>query len=185
MKTTRIAILSATLCLPSLLVSGAPAFDSGSNGSMGAFNPTTSTNLQVPPDGVFHFTTVNIPNGVGVTFTRNALNTPVYLLAQGNLVIVGVIDLYGGNSILSNPGRGGPGGFDGGFGTVQGLPASDGQGPGGGKTSNGKSGAFGGAASGNSNTNIYGNTVLVPLIGGSGGAGGTDGNGGDATHSPG
>src|SRR5439155_17308437 len=107
-------------------------FSSGSNGSYGALNPTSSTNLDMPPDGIFHCTTVNIPAGVTVGFNRNALNTPVYLLAQSNVVISGAITVEGypgGNG----PGQGGPGGFDGGFPAIQGYPPSDGQGPGGGK----------------------------------------------------
>src|SRR5205814_7558464 len=71
------------------------AFSSGSTGADGAFNPTTSVALQVPPDGKFNYTTINIPFGVTVTFTRNARNTPVYILATGNVTINGNIDVGG------------------------------------------------------------------------------------------
>ena len=51
------------------------AFDSGSTGADGAFSPTVNTTLELPPSGVFNFTTVNVPAGVTVTFKKNATNT--------------------------------------------------------------------------------------------------------------
>src|SRR3989338_7792461 len=107
----------------------AGTFNSGSTGADGAFNPTADTELQLPADGVFNFTTVNIPAGVTVTFKKNASNTPVYILATGDVAIAGAIKVDGGStssSIGNNPGSGGPGGFDGGWGGVAGL--SDGAG---------------------------------------------------------
>jgi hypothetical protein len=147
----------------------AAAFDSGSDGSYGPLNIDTSTNLDVPPDGVFHCTTISIGGGASLSFNRNPRNTPVYLLAQGNVIINGAINIYGGSYSGSNPGRGGPGGFDGGFGFVQGYAASDGQGPGGGSVSAYPIAVF--ATPFGQNSNVYGNTLLVPLVGGSGGAG--------------
>lgn len=122
------------------------AFDSGSTGADGAFSPTATTELQLPPSGVFNFTTVNIPSGVTVTFKRNETNTPVVLLASGDVTINGAIKVNGGaathtgtavNGNLADdgiPGVGGPGGYDGGRG---GLAATskrggNGLGPGGG-----------------------------------------------------
>ena len=68
-----------------LLLAGAAAqaqVNSGSNGSDGAFNPTTNTviNMADHPDGIYHYTSVNISNGVTVTFIPNANNTPVVWL---------------------------------------------------------------------------------------------------------
>jgi hypothetical protein len=65
----------------------AHAFDSGSTGVNGAFVPTVNTERQLPPDGVFNFTNVNIPAGVTVTFAKNATNTPVTILASGDVTI--------------------------------------------------------------------------------------------------
>jgi hypothetical protein len=178
MKMKIVSTILMGLCLLPL-AAWAQTFDSGSDGSYGPLNVTTSTNLVVPPDGIFHCTTINISPGGGnnvVTFTRDALNTPVYLLAQSNVVLSGTISIAGGNYSGSNPGRGGPGGFDGGFGPIQGYSASDGQGPGGGKVSANSGGVFALPQTGNSN--VYGNTLLVPLLGGSGGAGGAGGGGG-------
>lgn len=62
-------------------------FVSGSTGADGTFAPAANTELQLPPDGVFNYTTVNIPDGVTVTFKRNAANTPVYILATGNVTM--------------------------------------------------------------------------------------------------
>src|SRR3972149_3792529 len=73
----------------------AQTFNSGSTGADGPFNPTTNTTLALPPSGVFNFTTINIPAGVSVIFTRNATNTPVAQLASGNVTIAGTINLNG------------------------------------------------------------------------------------------
>ncbi len=147
-----------------LTLSGAQgaAFDSGSTGLDGPLNVTSNMTLSLPPDGIFNFTTITVAAGKTLTFNRNALNTPVYLLAASNVVIAGAIDVSGKPPQGVMGGQGGPGGFDGGYGG-SGLNniAGDGYGPGGGK-GNGGRGSFG--------TN-YGNALLVPLVGGSGGAG--------------
>lgn len=114
--------------LLALAASGAWAFNSGSTGADGALNPTVNTEIQLPPSGVLNYTTINIPAGVTVRFKRNALNTPIYLLASGNVTIAGTIDINGktaaatgtaGDGVLADdgvPGEGGPGGYDGGRG---------------------------------------------------------------------
>ncbi len=164
-------------------------FDSGSTGADGPLVVTNSLTLDVPTNGVFNFTTININlslNNQRLTFRRNALNTPVYLLATGDVIIQSVNDTAGvsvnGENYSGNAaGKGGPGGFDGGFGAFQGFPAGPGQGPGGGLVGLDAYWAAGVYAfPNNSNTNIYGNTLLSPLIGGSGGAagGGLGGGGG-------
>ncbi len=176
MKTIHHTKLALGLWLLSAAPLLAQTFDSGSNGSYGPLNPTSNTNLDMPPDGIFHCTTINIPVSVRVFFNRNNLNTPVYLLAQSNVVISGYISVNGGSDSGSNPGRAGPGGFDGGFGAIQSYPASDGQGPGGGSVAGNNNAVF--AFPQGANTNVYGNTLISPLIGGSGGAGGAGGGGG-------
>ncbi len=114
---------------------GAAAFDSGSSGADGAFSPTVNTTVDLPPSGIFNFTSVNIPTGVTVTFRKNTTNTPVVILASGNVTIAGAIDLSGsgGNPVGAAaggnlgddgaPGVGGPGGFDGGRGGLGGQSA--------------------------------------------------------------
>ncbi|HEX6691461.1 MAG TPA: hypothetical protein VF110_09990, partial [Burkholderiales bacterium] len=104
---------------------GAHAFDSGSTGADGAFSPTVSGPVPLPASGIFNFTTVNIPGGVTVTFTRNTTNTPVVILASGNVTIAGTLSVSGGaapgvgaagggaQGDDGTPGVGGPGGFDG------------------------------------------------------------------------
>jgi hypothetical protein len=174
------------LLLWALPVSAQTTFSSGSTGALGPFNPTTNTTVTLPPDGVLNYTTINIPSGVTVTFVRNAANTPVTMLATGDVTIAGTINVEGskgsgaGTSTAAvNPGGlGGPGGFAGGQGGSRGLTqnaGSAGQGPGGGGA--GESGTYGAPA-------LF--VSLVPLFGGSGGGGspgdssvaGTSGGGG-------
>lgn len=125
--------------------------NSGSTGADGAFAPTVNTQVVLPPSGILNYTTVNIPTGVTVTFKKNATNTPVAMLASGNVIIAGVINLNGtdgtatgaaGDGVLGDdgiPGVGGPGGYDGGRGGAGTLTAAAigaggvGLGPGGGK----------------------------------------------------
>jgi hypothetical protein len=134
-------------------------------------------------DGVWNFTTINIPPNVTVRFKKNAANTPVRWLATGDVTIDGALDVNGdtGSNLLP-PGvsaSGGPGGYDGGRGGIAFISSASyvgvpGQGPGGGAP---------GTAQQTSPTNLrdgiggnytgsYGNVFLQPLLGGSGGGGG-------------
>jgi len=124
------------LAMPLGGVHAAP-FSSGSTGADGPFSPTQDITLQVPPDGKFNYTTITIPLGVDVRFTRNSRNTPVYMLATGNVIINGNIDVGGQDAgtggDFSLQGRGGPGGGDGGRGgPTPSVAGGDGLGPGGG-----------------------------------------------------
>lgn len=168
-------------------------FQSGSTGADGAFNPSSSQTLTLPANGVFNFTTVNIPSGVTITFAKNASNTPVTILASGDVVISGTISLAGqpgkANGLAGDGGPGGFGGGNGGFPVPGLLNGLNGSGPGGGqggKSLNATVGNGGSAGyvtagiSGNGNLSgpadglggsTYGNGLLIPLIGGSGGGG--------------
>lgn len=136
------------------------------------------------PDGIWNFTTINVPSGVTVRFRKNTGNTPVRWRASGDVTINGAIDVsgeWGINALPANtPAAGGPGGFDGGRGAISfnssaSFVGSPGQGPGGGAPGtaqqtnpenlrDGKNGEFNGT---------YGNAFLQPLVGGSGGGGGS------------
>lgn len=187
----RLILLSclAAMTWHSLPLAAADAtFNSGSNGSYGPMNIVANTTLDLPPDGIFHCTTITVAQGATLTFRKNALNTPVYLLATGNVSIAGTIDVSGGAGAQGLAGEGGPGGFDGGAPAMnaESLPG-DGFGPGAGRSGLHDTGdpsktAGGGAYStkspevGSRNSGErYGNAILIPLIGGSGG-GGTSGN---------
>ena len=156
--------LLASFCLTPMF---GYAFDSGSTGADGAFSPTVNTVLDLPPSGVFNFTTVNIPTGVTVTFRKNAANTPIVWLASGNVTITGSVVLNGtpspevgaaGDGVLGNdglPGLGGAGGYDGGRGGAVGANNLGGAGLGPGAGTGGNSGranvgfrTFGGAGAG-------------------------------------
>lgn len=171
------------------------AFESGSTGANGAFEPTANIALQIPESGVLNYTTVTIPTGVTVTFKKNSQNTPVTILATGDVTINGSINLDGsaGNNLI--PGAGGPGGFDGGQGGAAYGIGKRGEGPGGGgggsaRNTTAAAGGGGGAGfagsgvtggspyvSGGSGGYVYGNERALPAIGGSGGGGA----GGDTT----
>lgn len=152
--------------------------NSGSDGHDGVFNPTaTNTVIDMAdhPDGIYHYTEVNIPTNVTVTFIPNAANTPVVWLVQSNCVISGTVNLSGQYVTGSAGSAGGPGGYRGGNG---GSSATPGQGPGGGASSatdlDGGNASFGSVGDGYMAAApgaIYGNIFLLPLLGGSGGGG--------------
>jgi hypothetical protein len=179
---------------------GQNTFSSGSTGADGPFAPVQNIAVQVPPSGVYNYTTVTIASGVTVTYIRNANNTPVTILASGDVNIAGTISLDGqpGNA-AGFAGRGGPGGFAGGPAGINNSAGSMGDGPGGGgggfffstECGGGGGGGFETAgAAGNPGQNLvifggksgpaYGSPSLLPLIGGSGGGGacGSPGGGG-------
>src|SRR4051812_34144809 len=92
-------------------------FDSGSTGTVPlvvAAGATVTNDL--PPDGVLNYTTITINNNATLRFRKNALNTPVYLLAKGDVVVNGTIDVSGRGTGTNAyvGGEPGPGGFAGG-----------------------------------------------------------------------
>jgi hypothetical protein len=169
--------LSSIIFCVTMLVAGLPArgraqVNSGSNGSDGAFNPTatnTVINMADHPTGIYQYTSVNIPAYVTVTFIPNANNTPVYWLVQSGVTINGTVNGSGQSSINSQGALGGPAGYRGGNGANGNSPATSGQGPGGGPI---------GSANASNGSYTYGNTYLIPLLGGSGGGGATFPSGG-------
>jgi len=194
-------MIGSTICLVVLACATALAqntFSSGSTGADGAFSPTQSATITVPDSGVFNFTTVNIPSNVTITYVRNTRNTPLTILASGDMHINGVISVDGQpGSSVGFGGFGGPGGFSGGSAGVDNSSGSIGDGPGAGRggpfnAANGGCGGGGGGgyqiAGASANTAFpgcggggggggaggpkYGSKTLVPLIGGSGGGGG-------------
>jgi hypothetical protein len=133
------------------------------------------------PNGIWNFTTIDVPAGITVRFNKNAANTPVRWLATGNVTLDGSLILDGERGLRNLPvgtaARGGPGGFNGGRGAVRvdvsgSSIGSPGQGPGGGLSGtavtptdlrDGQPGQY---------RDAYGNVFLQPLLGGSGGGGG-------------
>lgn len=192
MKKVSMGLVGAGLVLMS--ASAQAAFVSGSTGADGVFSPTVNTQVVLPPSGILNYTTVNIPSGVTVSFKKNATNTPVVILASGNVTIAGGVYVAGsdatatgaaGNGVLGDdgiPGVGGPGGYDGGRGGMGTLTASTasvagaGLGPGGGGGgkltasyglyTGGGGGGFGAAGVQSTSVNYCNN----PCVGGVGGA---------------
>jgi hypothetical protein len=164
----RMTVGACLVCVSA--ASSAASVNSGSTGADGAFNPTASQVVVLPPSGVLNYTSVNIPTGVTITFQKNAANTPVTLLVSGDVTVAGTIDVSGkpagGDQTMG--GISGPGGFDGGHG---GLPAdkslwvSSGVGPTVGRAGIGPGGGAPGVALTNS-TLTYG----IIIGSGSGGA---------------
>jgi hypothetical protein len=204
---TRIGHVLANLLLVGLLLvpawTGAQTFTSGSTGGDGPFNPPvnvppgTTVNgstytVPLPSSGIFNFTTITVASGIAVTFTKNAANTPVILLAQGAVTINGTLDVSGSaGGSLGRPGLGGPGGFEGGKGAdgVTTTGGGFGLGPGGGSPGRDyAAGGGGGYATNGMQGGVcascpvvgtpggggpaYGNPALRPILGGSGGGGG-------------
>jgi hypothetical protein len=151
MKSSDLRLKHITALVLALAPGLAFAFSSGSTGADGAFSPTVNTVVPLPPSGIFNFTTVSIPTGVTVTFAKNTTNTPVVILATGDVTIAGTLNVSGSNGADvgaagtgnqgddGQPGKGGPGGFDGGKGgaasgstTGPQAYAGSGLGPGGG-----------------------------------------------------
>ncbi len=135
-------------------------FNSGSTGADGALDLATMScpgnicRIQLPESGILNYTTVNVPSGKTLRFITNSRNTPVYMLAQGNVQINGLVNVSSIGSFCGSgfPPEMAPGGFRGG------VPGRPGFGPGGGQI-NYQPGAWVGPLS------------LVPIVGGSGGAG--------------
>jgi len=175
-----------TMLITSLGLAGplyGQSFNAGSDGSLGDVVITNNTTMNLPPDGKLHFRNLTVNSGATLTFNRNSNNTPVFILSQSNVIVSGTINVDGGANTVNTGGLGGPGGFDGGkpgFGAE--VPPGDGYGPGGGHggvndcndAANVAVGAGHGTRRSAFSGNIYGNTLLIPMVGGSGGGGGAN-----------
>jgi len=143
------AMLAVALILSGSLRGSRAQFMSGSDGTDGALHITANTALPVQADGVHNYTTITVDSGVTLSFQRNATNTPVILLASGDVNIMGTISLDGQNGrntddplagMRGSEAQPGPGGYPGGIGGVAMINggtgiATSGGGPGGGQAS--------------------------------------------------
>lgn len=164
------------------------SFDSGSDGSDGALLVDASIAIQVPPDGILNYTTVQVNTGQTLSFIPNALNTPVYILASGDVTIEGTVHVNGAAGTASLAGVGGPGGFRGGQPSpIAGQAGGAGLGPGAGAGRNsadsrymhpGSYATSGTVFTGSVPGPTYGGSLLIPLVGGSGSGGGVNLGGG-------
>jgi hypothetical protein len=179
----------------------AQTFNSGSDETEGAltlpasqgtivFDPRDTVRwgkvLDPDGDGVYHFTTITIGAGTTLKLAGDKVNKPIHFLASGAIVITGDLFLDGGSyttttqlflrRLVPIPGAGGYAAGAGG--QMGGVPATPGEGPGGGS---------GGVTTGSpchptqicgKGGTFTGNRYLVPMTGGSGGEGGRwqDGN---------
>jgi hypothetical protein len=167
-------IAAVALSLGWINAASGQAFSSGSTGADGTLVVSGAQTITVRPGGVYNYTTVTINTNSSLNFVPGPDNSPVILLATGDVTINagGVIAVNGSNGLGSVfptvGGPGGPGGFAGGNGGVTPNLASAGHGPGGGQPV--------AATPGAGQRGTYGApdafVSLIPLIGGSGGAGG-------------
>jgi len=158
---TRLLTTLGSILLLSLSAQG-QSFSSGSTGADGPLDLSSGDRtVQLPESGVLNYTTVNIPAGRALKFAKNSRNTPVYMLAQGNVTIGGAINVSSGFDAGLDRRFPGPGGFYGG------ISGRSGFGPGGGQ---------GGGP--NCAAKWIGPLSLVPIVGGSGGGSGCQGDGG-------
>jgi len=129
---------------------------------------------------VFKYTSVNVAAGATVTFKNHPSRAPVVWLVNGNVTIAGTVSVNGQDGVtapaprLAEPG---PGGFRGGATwSSSGVTRGSGFGIGGGKggvpgVSYASSGSYGTQAASSNPGPTFGNTSLIPLIGGAGGGG--------------
>ena len=185
-RTSLSAIVLGGVALAAATASAQTFFSSGSTGADGPLTFTAPLpgdppveqviDMSAKPDGIWNYTSVNIPAGVKVSFTKNTANTGVIWLATGDVNIAGEVNLDGANPNTTSVARGveapgGPGGFAGGrggrrfdvSGSYSGTP---GEGPGGGlpgtNVVNPEGGTYGAAGWAG---------LFPPLLGGSGGGG--------------
>src|ERR1043165_7607705 len=86
--------LFATIAFAAANVCG-QGFNAGSDGSLGDVVISANTTMDLPPDGKLHFKSLTVNSGVRLNFTRNARNTPVFMLSQGDVIISGTVDVNG------------------------------------------------------------------------------------------
>jgi hypothetical protein len=151
----------------------------GADGSDGAFNPAVNTTvrLDLAPTGtwngantqpgfgvydadkwavVYRYSSVNIPSGVTVTFQNHPSGAPVVWLISGPVTINGTVSVSASIASFLGFQLPGPGGFRG-----AGTNSTGGLGPGGGIAGS-VNGSYG------AGPRQYGNSRVLPLIGGSG-----------------
>lgn len=192
----RLPMLTAFLAGLLIASSASATIPSGSDNTDGVLN-VTSANLVIdlsqavkrpwnaPSTGagsydstkwavVFKYSSVDIAAGRTVTFTNHPSGAPVVWLVSNDVTIAGSVVLDGEGFTQSNrESVPGPGGFPGGRGLFTGSPGTAGSGPGGGAYNLGASltrASYGSVGIGSSSP-IYGNSRILPLIGGSGGGG--------------
>lgn len=172
--------------------------NSGSDGLSGALNITSNTVIDLglattgtvtgagrvngtydPAQWVvlFEYTSVNVSAGATVTFINHPSGAPVAWLVSGSVTIAGTVDLNGagGTGAQGQLAEPGPGGFRGGRAWLSsGSLGSGGLGPGGGiyigTAAQSGNGSYATAGGGLRAGPTYGNSGILPLIGGSGGA---------------
>lgn len=185
-RSRRAAALTALLLCAGAAPGWTQEFSTGSDGSYGPIfvgSASGTVTLDMPEDGIFQVTSMTVQGNGRLYFRRNALNTPVIILSQGDIRIEGEVNVNGGEGTNNPPqgGLAGPGGFDGGHPGTTGVPPGDGRGPGGGRGGSADCNAADGAGSASyggapnrpspGDGAPYGSPLLVPLVGGSGGGG--------------
>src|SRR5262245_53265779 len=84
---------SLAVLLAAVLPAAAQTFNNGSTGALGDVVIDANTTLPLPEDGILHYKTLVVNANATLSFTRNARNTPVYILSQGDVSINGTINV--------------------------------------------------------------------------------------------
>src|SRR5687767_9672925 len=123
MKRNLQPVLLAALLAWTHAVNG-QSFSSGSTQVDGVLNipANSTTSITVRPGGVYNYETITVGANATLRFNRGSDNSPVVLLASGDVTINSgaAIEVGGSNGPTSNGagpapgGLGGPGGFNGG-----------------------------------------------------------------------
>jgi hypothetical protein len=110
---TRRFILAVAVLFPFVVAAQAVQLDMGATGTYGPINITADTTLTMPADGVFQVSTLTVAAGATLRFVPNLHNTPVVIVATGDVLINGTIDVSGAPGVLGSGGAAGPGGWAG------------------------------------------------------------------------
>src|SRR2546425_959231 len=97
LKTVRRVLTGGILILGLSMGAAVAAVNSGSDCALTPPGPkclgnvtySVNTVVSLPPDGILHYGSLTVNGGVTLSFNRNTLNTPVFILASGDVTING------------------------------------------------------------------------------------------------
>src|SRR5688572_15052484 len=103
----RVAVVLSLVLSGLALDLAAQNFDAGSTGALGDVVITSNTTINLPDDGKLHFRSLKVNSGNTLTFGKNPRNTPVFILAQTEVIVEGTINIDGSARTRNTGGAGG------------------------------------------------------------------------------